>query len=110
MHIAEIEEQIRKYMPVERFIQLNRRLEVLQRDQDLKLKALGELREYYLSAGTEKELQTIKETVGQIREISRTTRTEIRAIKSEIAAALPLDVALELYRNLIEATTTGESR
>ena len=63
----------------------------------MKLNALAELQKAYLSANTDEQRDMVKDAVAQIREISRKTREEIRALNSKIYERMPLAEAKELY-------------
>jgi regulator of sirC expression with transglutaminase-like and TPR domain len=100
----EIEKQITSHMPLEEFLRIQERLAVLRKDEDMKLKALAELQKAYLVANTDQQQEMVKDAVGQIREISRKTREEIRALNSVIYKHMPLAEAKELYEEYMNFT------
>jgi hypothetical protein len=99
----EIEQQITSRMPLEEFLKIQERVAILRKDEDMKLNALGELQKAYLAANTDEQREMVKDAVGQIREISRKTREEIRALNSKIYERMPLAEAKELYEKYLTA-------
>jgi regulator of sirC expression with transglutaminase-like and TPR domain len=97
----EIEKQITLRMPLEEFLRIQERLAVLRKDEDMKLKALAELQKAYLAANTDEQQEMVKDAVAQIREISRKTREEIRALNSKIYEHMPLADAKDLYEKYL---------
>jgi regulator of sirC expression with transglutaminase-like and TPR domain len=97
----EIEKQITLRMPLEEFLRIQERLAVLRKDEDMKLKALAELQKAYLAANTDEQQEMVKYAVAQIREISRKTREEIRALNSKIYEHMPLADAKDLYEKYL---------
>jgi len=102
----EVRKQIGSLMDVDRFIEIQIRLAELRKDEDGKLVALAELQKAYLAATTDDEKEMVKETVGRIRELSRITRVEIRALNQEIVQHMPLEKARELYELLLKAKSS----
>ena len=103
----EIRKQIGLLMDVDRFIEIEIRLTELRKDEDGKLAALAELQKAYLSATTDEEQEMVKQTVGRIRELSRTTRLEIRALNQEIVQHMTLEKAKQLYEMLLQAKSSS---
>ena len=103
----EIENEIVARMPLEEFLQIQERLAFLRNEEELKLKALAELQKAYLSANTEQQQEMVKGAVAQIREFSRKTREEIRALNSKIYEHMQLADAKELYEKYLNANKTG---
>ncbi len=97
MNTREIEQEIGELMPVDDFLQIQRRLRDLRFEEDAKLRALAELQQVYLSANTDEERDLVKDAVAKIRDLSRATRQEIRDLNNRIVAFMPLDVARELF-------------
>lgn len=97
-------DEISVHMPPKEFIRIHERLEQLRQEEEDKLKALAELQKAYLAAGTEWEQDQVRSAVGQIRELSRKTREEIRSLNSEIVRYLPLERARELYERLLKSS------
>ena len=105
MNIQQIEEEISKVMPVEEFLQIQRRLRELHHEENVKLQALAELQQVYLSANTDAERDMVKEAVGQIRELSKATRSQIRELNSKIAEYMSLEEAFDLFSRYEEAAS-----
>ena len=97
MNIREIEQEIGELMPVDDFLQIQRRLRDLRFEEDAKLRALAELQQVYLSANTDEERDLVKDAVAKIRDLSRVTRQEIRDLNNRIVQFMSLDVARELF-------------
>ena len=97
MNIREIEQEIGELMPLEDFLQIQRRLQELRFEEDAKLRALAELQQVYLSANTDQERDLVKEAVAQIRELSRATRLEIRELNNRLIQFMTLEQARELF-------------
>ena len=97
MNRQEIEHEISTRMAVDEFLKIQERLAFLRNEEQLKLTALAELQQIYVAAGSDQEREMVKNAVGQIREVSRKTREEIRALNSIIHQHMPLDEAKELY-------------
>ncbi|MCI0442438.1 hypothetical protein L0152_04365, partial [bacterium] len=93
MSIHEIEKEISKVMPLDEFLQIQRRLRELHREENVKLQALGELQQVFLSANTDAERDMVKQAVAQIRELSKATRAQIRELNSKIAQHMSLEQA-----------------
>jgi hypothetical protein len=106
MDIHEIEKEISKMMPLEEFLQIQRRLRELHHEENVKLQALAELQQVYLSANTDAERDMVKQAVAQIRELSKTTRTQIRELNSKIAEYMSLEQAYDLFSRYEEAAST----
>jgi len=104
MNIHEIEEEIAKSMSLEEFLQIQHRLRDLHHEENAKLQALAELQQVYLSANTDAERDMVKQTVGQIRELSRLTRAEIRKLNSRIVEHMPLEQARDLFSRYEQAS------
>ena len=85
-------------------MRIHERLAYLRKEEENKLRALAELQKAYLAANTDQQQEMVKNTVGQIRELSRKTREEIRSLNSIIFQRMPLQLARELYDNYLEAT------
>jgi thioesterase domain-containing protein len=107
--LQEIEVEITKYMPLEEFLRIQERLAFLRKEEENKLSALAELQKAYLAANTDHQQEMVKNTVGQIRELSRKTREEIRSLNSVIFQRMPLQLAKELYDNYLEAARAGHN-
>src|SRR5262245_43677261 len=103
MKREEIEQQINSRMPLKEFLEIHERLAVLRKDEDMKLSALAELQKAYLSANTDEQRDMVKDAVAQIREISRKTREEIRALNSRVYEHMPIAEAKELYERYLTA-------
>jgi hypothetical protein len=97
MTLSEIESEITKHMPLDEFLRIHERLAYLRKEEEDKLSALAELQKTYLSANTEQQQEMVKNMVGQIRELSRKTREEIRSLNSIVFQHMPLQLARELY-------------
>ncbi len=102
MTLQEIALEIEKYMPLNDFLNTHKRLAELRSQEDEALKALAQLQQAYLAAATDQQRDAVKTMVGQIREISRETRLEIRSLNTTIHSRLPLDQAKELYARYTE--------
>lgn len=109
MSIHEIEEEISKVMPLEEFLQIQRRLRELHYEENAKLQALSELQQVYLSANSDAERDMVKQAVGQIRELSKSTRSQIRELNNKIAEHMSLEHAYDLFSRYEEAATTPKS-
>jgi hypothetical protein len=105
MNIQQIEEEISKVMPVEEFLQIQRRMRELHHEENVKLQALAELQQVYLSANTDAERDMVKEAVGQIRELSKSTRSQIRELNTKIAEYMSLEEAFDLFSRYEEAAS-----
>lgn len=103
MTLSEIEAEITRRMPLDEFLRIHERLAYLRMEEENKLKALAELQKSYLAANTEQQQEIVKVTVGQIRELSRKTREEIRSLNSIVFQHMPLQLAKELYEKYVEA-------
>ncbi len=103
MTLSEVEAAITKHMSLDEFLRIHERLAYLRAEEENKLKALAELQKTYLAANTERQQEMVKNTVGQIRELSRKTREEIRALNSIVFQHMPLPLAKELYEKYVEA-------
>jgi hypothetical protein len=99
----EIIAEITKHFPLEEFLQIHDRLAVLRKEEADKLKALAELQATYVSSITDRERENVKTIVGQIRELSRKTREEIRALNVRIHGKMELADAKELYERYLAA-------
>jgi hypothetical protein len=97
MNTHEIEQEIGELMPLDEFLQIQRRLKDLRFEEDAKLRALAELQQVYLSAYTDQERDLVKEAVGKIRELSRSTRQEIRELNNRIVQYMSLEQARDLF-------------
>ena len=101
LELRQIQSEISVYIPYEDFVRIENRLEELKKEEDAKLQALSDLQQAYVSANSDFEKNYVKEMVGQIREMSRTARAEIRALNQEIVAHnLTLERARELYQKI----------
>jgi hypothetical protein len=109
MSINQIEDEISKIMPLEEFLQIQRRLRELHHEENVKLQALSELQQVYLSANTDAERDMVKQAVGQIRELSKSTRAQIRELNSKIAERMSLEQAYDLFSRYEEAASTPKS-
>lgn len=109
MNIQDIEIEISKMMPLEEFLQIQRRLRELHHEENVKLQALGELQQVYLSANTDAERDMVKQAVSQIRELSKATRTQIRELNSKIAEYMSLELAFDLFSRYEEAASAAKS-
>ena len=96
--------RITSRMPLDEFLRIQERLAFLRREEAEKLKALAELQEVYVSANSDQQREMVKEMVGQIRELSRNTREEIRSLNSKIHQHMELAEARELYAEYQTAT------
>jgi hypothetical protein len=105
MSIRQIEEEISKVMPLEEFLQIQRRLRELHHEENVKLQALAELQQVYLSANSDAERDMVKQAVAQIRELSKATRTQIRELNSKIAQHMSLEQAYDLFSRYEEAAS-----
>jgi regulator of sirC expression with transglutaminase-like and TPR domain len=103
MNQSEIETQIADRMSLDEFLRIQERLVFLRGEEEMKLKALAELQQVYVSASTDQQRDLVKEAVAQIREISRKTREEIRALNSVIYERMPLEEAKQLYEKYLQA-------
>ena len=84
-------------MPLEEFLKIQERLAFLRNEEELKLKALADLQQIYVSATSDQDREMVKQAVGQIREISKKTREEIRSLNSLIYQRMSLEEAKDLY-------------
>lgn len=109
MNIQQIEEEISRIMPLEEFLQIQRRLRELHHEENVKLQALAELQQVYLSANTDAERDMVKQAVGQIRELSKATRTQIRELNSKVAKYMSLEQAYDLFSRYEEAASAPKS-
>src|SRR5262245_36763780 len=109
MNINEIEKEISDVMPLEEFLQIQRRLRELHHEENVKLQALAELQQVYLSANTDAERDMVKQAVGQIRELSKVTRTQIRELNGKIAVYMSLEQAYDLFSRYEEAASAPKS-
>jgi hypothetical protein len=103
MTLPDIEAEIRKHMPLDEFLRIHQRLAYLRKEEENKLIALAELQKTYLAASTEQQQEMVKHMVGQIRELSRKTREEIRSLNSIVFQHMPLQLGKELYDRYLEA-------
>jgi hypothetical protein len=103
MRLPEVEAEITKYMPLDEFLQIQERLAYLRKEEENKLIALAELQKTFLAANSEQQQEMVKNMVGQIRELSRKTREEIRSLNSIVYQHMPLQSAKELYEKYLEA-------
>ena len=90
-------------MPLEEFVRIHERLAFLRHEEEMKLKALAELQQVYVSANTDQQRDLVKNAVAQIREISRKSREEIRSLNSRVFERMPLQEAKELYEKYLQA-------
>jgi len=102
----EVRKQIGLLMDVDRFVEIQTRVAGLRKDENGKLAALAELQKAYLSATTDEEKEMVKQTVGRIRELSRITRLEIRALNHEIVQHMTLEQGRDLYNLLLQAQSS----
>ena len=109
MNIQDIEIEISKKMPLEEFLQIQRRLRELHHEENVKLQALAELQQVFLSANTDAERDMVKQAVSQIRELSKATRTQIRELNSKIAEYMSLELAFDLFSRYEEAASAAKS-
>ncbi|HEY4491175.1 MAG TPA: hypothetical protein VI958_04200 [Acidobacteriota bacterium] len=105
----EIIDEISKYTPYEDFLRTYGRILELEKEEDAKLEALSNLQKAFLSASTDAEREYVKQTVGQIRELSKAARAELRALRTEMIRFMPLETAKDLYRRL-ELTRQGKGQ
>lgn len=96
----DVRAEIATYMPVDEFLRIQDRLAELRHEEEQKLKALAELQQYYVDARSDGDRDKVKAAVAEIRELSKTTRQEIRALNAELSKHMPLDVARSLYDRL----------
>ena len=94
--------EIARYMPVDEFVRVQNRLAELRHDEELKLKALAELQQYYVNARSDADRDKVKAAVAEIRELSKKTRQEIHTLNAELSNYMPLDVARDLYNKWME--------
>jgi hypothetical protein len=99
-----IRQQIASYIDCDTFIRIQERLAELRKEEEAKLNALADLQKAYNSASSDAERENVKQIVGKIREISRTARVEIRELKQQILAHMPLERATELYNQLLNSS------
>ena len=104
MTLDEIAGLITDRMPLDEFLRIQERLAYLRQEETEKLKALAELQAVYVSADNDKQRDMVKEMVGQIREMSRKTREEIRSLNSTIHQHMQLSEAKELFEQYRKAT------
>lgn len=109
MDTKQIEEEISKAMPLEEFLQIQRRLRELHHEENVKLQALAELQQVYLGANTDAERDMVKQAVSSIREMSKITRAEIRRLNNQISEHMPLEQAHDLFTRYEEATENLKS-
>lgn len=109
MSTHEIEQEISRIMPLEEFLQIQRRLRELHHEENVKLQALAELQQVYLSANTDAERDMVKQAVAQIRELSKSTRSEIRELNNKIAERMSLEQAFDLFSRYEEAASAPKS-
>ena len=102
----EIVTRITQLMPLEEFLRIQQRLTFLRKEEEDKLKALAELQTVYVSANSDEQREMVKQMVGQIRELSRKTREEIRSLNSTIHQHMELSEARELYEQYLTGTGT----
>ncbi|MCI0413560.1 hypothetical protein L0222_12275 [bacterium] len=110
MTLAGIEAEIDKHMPLDEFLRIHERLAYLRKEEEDKLGALAELQKAYLAANTEQQQEMVKNAVGQIRELSRKTREEIRSLNSIVFQRMPLQLARELYQSYLDLTAKTPKR
>jgi hypothetical protein len=101
MTLLEIESAITAHMPLDEFLRIHDRLAWLRGQEDERLKALAELQKGYVAAITDQQREKIKNMVGQIREISRKMREEIRALNTIVHQHMPLAEAKQLYEQYL---------
>ena len=97
----EVIAEITQNFPLDEFLRMQERLAFLRKEEEEKLRALGELQAVYVSATTDQQRDLVKTAVGQIRELSRKTREEIRTINSRIYERMQLARAKELYEQYL---------
>lgn len=90
-------------MPYDDFVRIQSRLAQLRKEEEDKLKALADLQQAFLSATTERETETVRKTVGEIREISRAARQEVRQLIGEIQRHMSVDLARNFYAQVLKA-------
>lgn len=95
-------------MPYDDFVRIQYRLAQLRKEEEDKLKALADLQQAFLSATTEKETETVRKTVGEIREISRAAREEIRQLIGELQKHMSIDLARDFYARVLQAEQTRD--
>jgi hypothetical protein len=88
---------------LDEFLRIHERLAYLRKEEENKLTALAELQKTYLAANTEQQQEMVKNMVGQIRELSRKTREEIRSLNAIVFQHMPLQIGKELYDRYLEA-------
>lgn len=99
----QIEQQISARMPLDRFLQIHKRISDLRGEEDKRLKALAELQQAYIAAASEAQQESVKQLVATIREQSRADRNEIRSLKLEVIASIPWNEAAGLYNQWLNA-------
>jgi hypothetical protein len=106
MNPDQIVARITERMKLDEFLRIQERLAYLRKEEEDKLKALAELQAVYVSANSDEQREMVKQTVGQIRELSRKTREEIRSLNSTIHQHMELSEARELYEQYLLITRT----
>ncbi len=97
---SNVRKEIEEYIPYEKFIQIQRKLSELRKEEEAKLTALAELQKAYLSANSDAQRDAVKETVGKIRELSKIHRQEIRELNHQLAQHMTLEQARNFYEKL----------
>jgi hypothetical protein len=104
MNLDAIVARITECFPLQEFLRIHERLSYLRKEEEDKLKALAELQAVYVAANTDEQREMVKQTVGQIRELSRKTREEIRSLNATIHQFMELSEARELYEQYLAVT------
>jgi hypothetical protein len=105
----EIKAQISTKMAPEEFLRIHERLAFLRKEEELKLKALAELQQIYVAAASDHEREMVKHAVGEIREISKKTREEIRALNTVIHQHMTLEEAKQLYEKYLRSSSDASA-
>lgn len=103
MSLTDLKKQISAYMPYDDFMKIQVRLAQLRKEEEDKLKALADLQQAFVSAKTESEIEVVRKTVGEIREISRAAKQEIRQLIRELQKHMSIDLARDFYAQVLKA-------
>ena len=90
-------------MEAQEFLRIQARLAELKEEEDHKLIALSQLQKAFVGANSDAERDYVKQTVGQIREMSRSARQEIRELRQRLANNMTIEKADELYARWLMA-------
>lgn len=88
-------------MDCENFLRIQKRLAELRNEEEAKLHALAELQKAYLAANSDLARDQVKQTVGEIRELSKAARSEIRELKQQLLLHISIEKANELYEQFL---------